>query len=395
MPRRHQHPHRHPHPTLRAMANPNKVTLRDVMAAVEGHKIPVELFTLAMAGADLVLGIQWLHSLGEVVWDFVGIFLHPPPLLPPPTVAVFASGVFLLRRLRTLLSLPPSQPPVDIALAVAPCSLTSPSAVTCFLMSPSWFALLPLVSSGVAGASLVLPLPVPFVGLVITLRLTKENYFMWSAAMTMGIAGRGRIAYIDGRNPEPAMTSGVWDTWFLEDNQVKTWIVNSVSADIQPLILWKKTARDMWVILEQIIEDVYSCIEAEEQRRLVTTEGKKDLMPYHERSALVSRGPGGTTISLRRCTYCNKTGHTVDYCWDLHPEKKGNKGRSSIGKTPMSEVPKSSGDKVSIFADQIRELRAYLGRIDVNQEGVTLQLRRKVVVCLDRSTLDEVLGQRR
>uniref|UniRef100_A0A5K1BBH1 Uncharacterized protein n=1 Tax=Nymphaea colorata TaxID=210225 RepID=A0A5K1BBH1_9MAGN len=87
---------------------------------------------------------------------------------------------------------------------------------------------------------------------VITLRLTKENYFLWSPAMTMGIAGRGRMAYIDGSNPEPARTSDVWHTWFLEDNQVKTWIVNSVSADIQPLILQKKTARDMWVVLEQM-----------------------------------------------------------------------------------------------------------------------------------------------
>uniref|UniRef100_A0A5K1C335 Retrotransposon Copia-like N-terminal domain-containing protein n=1 Tax=Nymphaea colorata TaxID=210225 RepID=A0A5K1C335_9MAGN len=47
---------------------------------------------------------------------------------------------------------------------------------------------------------------------VITLRLTKENYFLWSAAMTMGIAARGRIAFIDGRNLEPAKASGVWDT---------------------------------------------------------------------------------------------------------------------------------------------------------------------------------------
>ncbi|KAF3784879.1 hypothetical protein EJ110_NYTH27538 [Nymphaea thermarum] len=87
---------------------------------------------------------------------------------------------------------------------------------------------------------------------VITLRLTKKNYFSWSPAMTMGIVGRGRIDYIDGSNPEPARTSGVWHTWFLEDNQVKTWIVNSVSPEIQPLILRKKTARDMWVVLEQM-----------------------------------------------------------------------------------------------------------------------------------------------
>ncbi|KAF3772915.1 hypothetical protein EJ110_NYTH56596 [Nymphaea thermarum] len=87
---------------------------------------------------------------------------------------------------------------------------------------------------------------------VTTIRLTKENYLKWSAAITMGIAGRGRIAYVNGSKVEPAANSMAWDTWFLEDNQVKTWIVNSVSSDIQSLILRKKTARDMWVILKQM-----------------------------------------------------------------------------------------------------------------------------------------------
>ncbi|KAF3783502.1 hypothetical protein EJ110_NYTH19536 [Nymphaea thermarum] len=211
---------------------------------------------------------------------------------------------------------------------------------------------------------------------VITLRLTKENYFSWSPAMTMGIACRGRMAYIDGSNLEPARTSGVWHTWFLEDNQVKTWIVNSVSEWENRVFLFLAGLNDEFeCVRSQIlnsrevssIKDVYSCVEAEEQRRLVTNEGKRDLVPYHERSALVSCGPGGPTRSLRRCTHCKKTGHTMDYCWDLHPEKKGNKGRSSIGKTLVSEVHKSNGERVSIYADQIRELRAYLGRIDIKR----------------------------
>ncbi|KAF3777057.1 hypothetical protein EJ110_NYTH46930 [Nymphaea thermarum] len=251
----------------------------------------------------------------------------------------------------------------------------------------------------------------------------------------MGIAARDRMTYIDGSNPEPARTSGAWRTWFLEDNQVKTWIVNSVSPEIQPLILRKKTARDMWVVLEQMygqkktdirtyqvmktvynlrqgsssvaeyygalkakweeldyhsdlpwhcpqdqalhvaqewknrvffflaglndefegvrsqilnsgevssIEDVYSCVEVEEQRRLVTNEGKRDFVPSHARSALVSRGSGNLTRSLRRCTHCKKTGHTVDYCWDLHPDKKGTRGRPSSGKMSMTDEPKPS-----------------------------------------------------
>ncbi|KAF3790593.1 hypothetical protein EJ110_NYTH16121 [Nymphaea thermarum] len=66
----------------------------------------------------------------------------------------------------------------------------------------------------------------------------------WSAAMSMGIAGRDRIAYINGRKIELNETNVAWDTWFLEDNQVKTWIVNSVSPEIQPLLLRKRSARD-------------------------------------------------------------------------------------------------------------------------------------------------------
>ncbi|KAF3776527.1 hypothetical protein EJ110_NYTH48007 [Nymphaea thermarum] len=54
---------------------------------------------------------------------------------------------------------------------------------------------------------------------VTTIWLTKENYLQWSAAITMGIAGRGRIAYVNEKKVEPVATSAAWDTWFLEDNQ--------------------------------------------------------------------------------------------------------------------------------------------------------------------------------
>ncbi|KAF3787407.1 Symplekin [Nymphaea thermarum] len=290
---------------------------------------------------------------------------------------------------------------------------------------------------------------------VTTIQLTKENYSRWSAAITMGIVGRGRIAYVNGRKVEPAANSMTWDTWFLEDNQVKTWIVNSVSSDIQPLILRKKTARDMWIVLEQMygqkkrkvcvyqlmrdvyglrqgalsvadfyatlkskwedldyhsdltwrrpqdqmqymtkewenrvflflsglnddfknirsqilnsdesfsIEDVYARVEAEEQRKLVSS-GRKG----EEQFAFVSRASIGPSRSSRKCTHCKKLGHTIDFCWDLHPEKKNSKGRPSSGKKPVSSVTSPSDGKVSISADQIRELRAYLSQIDVSQ----------------------------
>ncbi|KAF3784503.1 Retrovirus-related Pol polyprotein from transposon TNT 1-94 [Nymphaea thermarum] len=295
---------------------------------------------------------------------------------------------------------------------------------------------------------------------VTTMRLTKENYFKWSVAITMGIAGRGRIAYVNESKGEPPAKSMAWDTWFLEDNQVKTWIVNSVSLDIQSLILRKKTARDMWLILEQMhsqkkrkvrvyqlmkelytlrqgdlsvadfyptlkskwedldyhsddtcscpqdqmhymakeldnriflflaglndefkyirsqilnfeesfsIEDVYSRVEAEEQRQPVINGRKGDHMSHNERSAFVSRASMGIGRSPRKCTHCKKLGHTMEFCWDLHLEKKNSRGRSSGGKKPISNALNPNDSKVSISADQIRELRAYLSQIDVDQ----------------------------
>ncbi|KAF3773376.1 hypothetical protein EJ110_NYTH55440 [Nymphaea thermarum] len=266
---------------------------------------------------------------------------------------------------------------------------------------------------------------------VITLCLIKENYFLWSAAMTMGIAGRGRIAYIDGRNHEPAKTSGVWDTWFLEDNQVKTWIVNSVSTDIQPLILRQKTARDMWMILEQMygqkkkairtyqlmksvyglrqgnlsVADYYGALKAkwedldyysditwhhpQDQALYVAKEWENRVFLFLAglndefegvRSLILNSGEVSSIEDVysrveaeeQSRLLLRERGIPCHIMRDLLLsivvlETKGNRGRSSSGKPNVSEETKSSGGKVSIFAEQLRELKAYLGRIDVDQ----------------------------
>ncbi|XP_031502673.1 uncharacterized protein LOC116265858 [Nymphaea colorata] len=48
----------------------------DEKLEIQGHGFSVQLYTLAMARADLVLGIHWLKGLGEVVLDFVNMRMH-------------------------------------------------------------------------------------------------------------------------------------------------------------------------------------------------------------------------------------------------------------------------------------------------------------------------------
>ncbi|KAF3773995.1 hypothetical protein EJ110_NYTH54106 [Nymphaea thermarum] len=273
---------------------------------------------------------------------------------------------------------------------------------------------------------------------VINLRLTKENYFSWSPAMTMGIAARDRMTYIDGSNPEPARTSApdpsdedcthMWVVLEQMYGQKKTdirtyqvmktvynlrqgsssvaeyygaltakWEELDYHSDLpwhcpqdQALHVAQEWKNRVFLFLAGLndefegvrsqilnsgevysIEDVYSCVEAEEQRRLVTNAGKRDLVPSYEQSALVSRGSGNLTRSLRRCTHCKKTGHTVDYCWDLHPDKKGTRGRPSSGKMPMTEVPKPNGEKLSISADQL------LVDVPENKEGCNTSIEKE------------------
>ncbi|KAF3772394.1 hypothetical protein EJ110_NYTH58076 [Nymphaea thermarum] len=87
---------------------------------------------------------------------------------------------------------------------------------------------------------------------VTSIRLNKDNYLSWSAALEIDITSRSRLHYITGEKPAPSKTNPQWATWALEDSQVKVWIISSVSADIQPLILRKSTAYDMWTVLAKM-----------------------------------------------------------------------------------------------------------------------------------------------
>ncbi|KAF3780462.1 hypothetical protein EJ110_NYTH39182 [Nymphaea thermarum] len=168
---------------------------------------------------------------------------------------------------------------------------------------------------------------------VTTIWLTKENYLRWSAAITMGIAGRGRIAYVNGRKVEPAVDSMAWDTWFLEDNQVKTWIVNSVSSDIQTPILRKKTARDMWIILEQMY--------GQKKRKVCVYQLMKEVYALRQGDLSVADFYAALKSKWEDLDY-----HS-DVTWSCPQDQ-------------MQYMAKE-------WENRIRQLRAYLSQIDVGQ----------------------------
>ncbi|KAF3774839.1 hypothetical protein EJ110_NYTH50121 [Nymphaea thermarum] len=290
---------------------------------------------------------------------------------------------------------------------------------------------------------------------VTSIRLNKDNYLSWSAALKIGITSRGRLHYITGEKLAPSKNDPQWATWALEDSQVKVWIISYVSADIQPLILQKSTAYDMWTVLAKMygrkkrvlcaykikrsiyalkqgdlsvasfyaalktkweeldyhvnddwkcgldhalywekewmdctfiflgglrdefesirsqirncdeipaIEEVYARVESEEHRRqIMHIDPSQGSAP----AAFVSRTSGTGQRPARRCSHCNKLGHSVDFCWDLHPEKRLVRGRPPPSRRApsMPESSQSSSSnavKSKLSSDQLKELQAYI-----------------------------------
>ncbi|KAF3775490.1 hypothetical protein EJ110_NYTH50284 [Nymphaea thermarum] len=197
---------------------------------------------------------------------------------------------------------------------------------------------------------------------VTSIRLNKDNYLSWSAALEIGITSRGRLHYITGERPAPSKTDQQWATWALEDSQEwmdRTFIFLGGLRDEFESI------RSQILNCDEIpgIEEVYARVESEEQRRQIM-----HIDPSQEKSpaAFVSHTSGTEQRPTRRCSHYNKVGHSVDLCWDLHPEKRLIRGRPPSNRR-ASSVPEpspgsSNAGKSKLSSDQLKELQAYISR---------------------------------
>ncbi|KAF3787128.1 hypothetical protein EJ110_NYTH23695 [Nymphaea thermarum] len=121
------------------------------------------------------------------------------------------------------------------------------------------------------------------------------------------------------------------------------------------------------------IEDVYARVESEEQRRQIM---QIDLSRGSGPSAFVSRSSVPSQRPARRCTHCHKLGHSADFCWDLHPEKRLVRGRPPPSRRgslvqESNQGGSSSNEKSRLSQDQIKELQAYIGRLSTTPEDTS------------------------
>ena len=55
---------------------PSKGKCHNVRISMGDYILRSHMFSLPLGGCDAVLGAQWLHTLGPILWDFAELWMH-------------------------------------------------------------------------------------------------------------------------------------------------------------------------------------------------------------------------------------------------------------------------------------------------------------------------------
>ena len=76
--------------------------------------------------------------------------------------------------------------------------------------------------------------------------LTEENYSTWSRAVIIALDAKYKIGFIDGSLLKPQYVDHpLHSAWCKCNSTVLAWLFNSVSKDLQPSVVYFKTAREV------------------------------------------------------------------------------------------------------------------------------------------------------
>ncbi|XP_028804739.1 uncharacterized protein LOC114759689 [Neltuma alba] len=77
-------------------------------------------------------------------------------------------------------------------------------------------------------------------------KLNGSNYLQWSQSVLMYLRGKRKEKYINGEAQQPSHNDPKFDTWFAENNQVMSWLCNSMTLEISEGYLLASTAKEIW-----------------------------------------------------------------------------------------------------------------------------------------------------
>ncbi|KAL2252651.1 uncharacterized protein LOC110012417 [Sesamum indicum] len=97
-----------------------------------------------------------------------------------------------------------------------------------------------------------------------------------------------KLCFIDGTSVKPCVTKPLFEHWIRVDSMVTTWILNCISKEIVGSFMYAKSARTLWLDLEERYGECNGPLLYQLQREIASlTQGNKLVVEYFSRLRLI------------------------------------------------------------------------------------------------------------
>ncbi|KAL0308990.1 UNVERIFIED_CONTAM: hypothetical protein Sradi_5841300 [Sesamum radiatum] len=86
---------------------------------------------------------------------------------------------------------------------------------------------------------------------LVTSSLNFRNFSAWSREVKIALGAKLKLGFITGECKKPAVDSEHYKQWVRIDCTVTSWLLNSITKNITDAFLYAKSARELWVELEE------------------------------------------------------------------------------------------------------------------------------------------------
>ena len=117
-------------------------------------------------------------------------------------------------------------------------------------------------------------------GMLLISKVFDGNGFgSWKRAVLIALSTKGKLCFIDGSLTKPVAND--LKKWIKCNDMVMAWILNILTKDIGDSIIYAKSARDMWIQLEERYGQVSGAKFYQVQKEICNvSQGSNDIATY-------------------------------------------------------------------------------------------------------------------
>jgi len=80
---------------------------------------------------------------------------------------------------------------------------------------------------------------------LINLKLNGHNFQQWSKYVRIELRTKGKLGFLDGSCPRPAVNSPQFDQWIRCDSMVLSWLLNSMIPELAEAFLYVDSTKEL------------------------------------------------------------------------------------------------------------------------------------------------------